>query len=142
MVPPITTVTALPAVLRIERNSGPVLVEVLPMLATLIAHFRLLRTIRARLFPLLVGGMLLLLGSVLLSSIGALILLLGILDGWQRLGLKSRLRGQVGLPQLLRGPLLRLGSRPLALFILGLVFLLTISSRQACCLDCDPEKQG
>jgi hypothetical protein len=88
MVPPITAVTALPPVLLIERHSGPVLVEVLPMLATLIAYVRLLRTIRARLIPLLVGGMLLLLGSLLLSSIGTLILLLGILDGWQRLRLK------------------------------------------------------
>jgi hypothetical protein len=88
MVPPITTVTVLPPVLLIEGQSGPVLVEVSPMLATLIAHVRLLRTIRARLSPLLVGGMLSLLGSLLLSSISTLILLLGILDGGQRLRLK------------------------------------------------------
>jgi hypothetical protein len=129
MVPPITTVTVLPPVLLIEGRSGPVLVEVLRMLATLIAHVWLLRTIRARLIPLLVGGSLSLHGSFLLSSIGSLMLLLGILDGWQRLRLKWRLRGQVGLPRLLRQPLSRLGLRPLALFILGLVSLLTVSSR-------------
>jgi hypothetical protein len=54
----------------------------LRMPVILIAHVRLLRTIRARLIPLLVGGRLSLLGSLLLSPIGALILLLGILDVW------------------------------------------------------------
>lgn len=80
MVPLITIVGVLPPASLIEGL--PILVGVLRMPVILIAHVRLLRTIRARLIPLLVGGRLSLLGSLLLSPIGALILLLGILDVW------------------------------------------------------------
>jgi hypothetical protein len=88
MVPSITIVTALRPMLLIKGLSGPVLVVVLPMLAILIEHVRLLRTIRTRLVPLLVGWRLSLRSSLLLFPIGRLILSLGILGG--RLGLRLK----------------------------------------------------
>jgi hypothetical protein len=90
IVPSITIVTTLPPVLLIGWLSRPVPLEVLRMLAILIACVRLLRMSGARLILWLPRGRLSLLSSFMLFPIVILMWLLGILNG--RLGLRLNWR--------------------------------------------------